>query len=212
MITGLGLSVLCLEAQARDIDLGTRTSTICVGKSATILQSRTQVNRWVVNGRTSRLSTFSYPGRFAHLTLDTDEANVVAACRRVGNEKFSFQFTLNFSDPNTYKIDINVNCIPCPRRGLQEVRQSVKLAREALRLNRRQKAAQELQRADQQIRQQMDKLNPRTYAKLQRALELLDRLKILVLEGAGASGEALELMEILQRELNSIQENGREER
>lgn len=198
-------------AYARDVNLPSRVSRVCVGKTQNILQNRVQVKRWFVNGRTSNLSTFYYPGRFASLKLDVDEANVVVSCKKPGRENFQFQFRLNYADPNTYRVMVRLDCVPCAKAGAKEARKKIAAARQLVRVERpdprrNQMAMKQLQLAHAELSSLLESedLSPRSRAELRKLMGYFGQLMQLVREGAGSSGQAQEIFQILERGLAQL--------
>jgi hypothetical protein len=113
LLTFISCFTFEFAAQAEDVNLEPKTVRACIKKSTTIVQSPIQLNEVVINGVTSRSSTFTYRGQIARLTGDVDEANIVAYCLRPGRETFNIEMEQNNPERTRYHVQVTVNCVRC---------------------------------------------------------------------------------------------------
>lgn len=102
------------------------TKNICVGKAAKIFQARYQLSHLIVNGVSSRRSTFYYKGQHSKLILDFDKANVVAKCHSAGSDLYSFTYSIN-GQSSMHRLLGRVNCIHCLKTSIQKLQKQIRI-------------------------------------------------------------------------------------
>jgi hypothetical protein len=109
----LTLLLLVQVAKADTVNLPGQNVRACIGKKTTVVQSGTQCNEIVIDGKTSNKSTFGVNGKILRLIADVDEANLVAKCRRAGNETFAIEMEINNANRTRYVYNLTINCMEC---------------------------------------------------------------------------------------------------
>ena len=100
-------------AEANDVYMREQNVSACLGKPTRVARSRVQLEELVINGFTSRATTFSVKTSLAKYTGDVDTADVVALCYRKGKENVNLMMEQKSPYHTRYHVVLKMDCRIC---------------------------------------------------------------------------------------------------